>query len=65
MWKSCGGEVEKTKQAVEIMNSISENVWAMVILCLSVVLYVKGQSAAAGTLVSGGLALFQREARAR
>lgn len=53
--------MEKIKQAVEITNSISENVWAMLILCLSVVLFVKGQSAAAGTLVSGGLALFQRK----
>lgn len=54
--------MEKLKQAVELTNLISENVWAMLILCLSVILFLRGHNAAAGTLVSGGLALFQRKA---
>jgi hypothetical protein len=53
--------MEKLKQAIEILNGVSENVWAMLIVCLSIALFIKGQSAAGGTLVSGGLALFQRK----
>ncbi len=53
--------MEKLRQAVEITNAVSENVWAMLILVLAVALFVKGQTVAGGTLASGGLALFQRK----
>ncbi len=53
--------MDKAKRAIELLNGVSENVWAMVILCLAIALFAKGQSAAGGTLVSGGLALFQRK----
>ena len=56
-----GGEMEKLKQLVEIVNGVGENVWAVVMVVLAIGLVLKGQSAAGGTLITGALALFQRK----
>ena len=53
--------MEKAKQMVEIVNGVGENVWAVCILGLAVILFLKGQATAGGTLATGALALFQRK----
>ena len=51
----------KVKELVEIVNGVGENVWAVLMVGMAIVLFWKGQSAAGGTLMTGGLALFQRK----
>ncbi len=53
--------MEKAKQAVEILNGVSENVWAVLMVVLAIGLVLKGQAAVGGTLITGALALFQRK----
>ena len=54
--------MDKLKQILELLNGLSENCWAMLILSFALVLFLRHEQAAAGTLVTGALAIFQRKA---